>query len=321
MMIPHQLNTLIKQRLQWMREHHYANKTVQSYEESLIFFEHWCEHQNMTRCNEISREVIETYQYWLTHQKTKQAKPFSIGYQRVLLSGVKQCFNWAFERGYLLNNPVEYMHLPHAERKLPSVLNLTQLQALLQAPDLNKPQGIRDKALLEVFYATALRRKEVVKLKPEDLDRKEGVLWVKMGKGKKSRKVPISDSAMEAIAVYELEVREEWLKKGKSQDLLFLSQQGTPLTVGSCNERINKYLRQVVPDKTGSCHLIRHSIATLLLEKGCHIRFIQELLGHSKIASTQIYAQVRVPHLQEAYERYHPSAKNTLPQEKMEEDK
>jgi integrase/recombinase XerD len=179
----------------------------------------------------------------------------------------------------------------------------------LEAPDLNTPYGIRDRALLEVFYATGLRRNEVLKLTPADLDRKSGIVWVNQGKGKKDREVPIAFSTLEWVAHYEAEVREHWISKGKNENQLFLNNRGKPLTRYSCNDRVLQYVRQVAPNKKGSCHLIRHSISTHLLERGCHIRFIQEILGHTSLSSTQRYAQVRIMHLREAYKRYHPSMK------------
>jgi integrase/recombinase XerD len=307
MNIPHRLSTLIEQRLQWMREHHYASKTVQSHQESLIVFNHWCQRHELNRCNEITETILFAYQRTLTQQKTRQQQPLSIGYQRTLLNGIKQCFTWAYERGYLLINPARRIQLPRAHKTLPKVLNLEQLQALLLQPNLNKRHGIRDRALLEVFYATALRRGEVLNLEPNDLDRQQGLVWVKCGKGNKPRKVPIASSALEWVAYYETEVREPWLHKGEHKNKLFINERGKPLSVYSCNENVSKYIRQVIPNKKGSCHLIRHSVATLLLENGCHIRFIQELLGHADLSSTQLYAQVRLPHLREAYQQFHPS--------------
>jgi integrase/recombinase XerD len=134
-------------------------------------------------------------------------------------------------------------------------------------------------------------------------------VWVQSGKGKKERKVPIARSALDWVDFYETKVRNEWLERGDHQNKLFINHRGRPISLSNCSERIKQYIQQIAPNHRGSCHLIRHSVATLLLENGCHIRFIQELLGHASLSSTECYAQVRVPHLSQSYAKYHPSMK------------
>ncbi len=136
------------------------------------------------------------------------------------------------------------------------------------------------------------------------------MLHIQQGKGGRERVIPISERALRWVARYELEVREKWQLKGKGGDYLFLSERGKPLSQSRCEEVITQYIQQVNPDTKGSCHLLRHSVATLLLERGCDIRYTQELLGHAQINTTQIYTKVSPVRLSLLYERFHPSAKS-----------
>jgi integrase/recombinase XerD len=157
----HQLKTLFSQRLQWMQQHHYAKRSVQTHQDSLQIFSQWCYQHHILACHDLNRELLMSYKIWLSHQRSRQHKPWSLHYQRVLLGAIRQCLIWAFNRGDLLINPAKHLKLPKPDKTIINVLNLSQLQALLLAPDLDSPHGIRDRALLEVFYATALRRQEV----------------------------------------------------------------------------------------------------------------------------------------------------------------
>ena len=147
-----------------------------------------------------------------------------------------------------------------------------------------------------------------------DLDLKNGLLSIRQGKGNQDRVVPISERAFRWIHQYQRQAREELLFRAKSpSQYLFLNRLGEPLGKIGCNRRLRAYVQEVAPHKKGSCHLIRHSIATLLLEQGCQSRYIQEFLGHRQLETTQIYTKISIQHLREVYERLHPSAQSLPP--------
>lgn len=172
------------------------------------------------------------------------------------------------------------MELPRTERRLPTgILSAQEAERVLDGPDVDDPIGLRDRAILELLYATAIRRSEVVKLDLGDVDCARGLLVVRQGKGKKDRLVPVGPRASAWLAAY-VEMARPQLARAHSEDTLFLSRSGRRLAPTKLSDRVSGYVQASGLGKSGSCHLFRHTAATLMLEGGADIRFIQALLEH-----------------------------------------
>lgn len=221
------------------------------------------------------------------------------------LSSLKSFFRWLVMEGFLKKNPVASFSAPKAWKSLPEFLTVDEVEKLLTQPDLGTRVGIRDRALLELMYATGLRVSEAVELRVDDLRFEEGFLICR-GKGHKERIIPVGQTALFHVREYLSRVRPLWLKQESSR--LFLSSWGKGLTRQAVWKIIRKYcLRAGIKTKV-SPHILRHSFATHLLERGADLRSVQLMLGHSQITTTQIYTHVTQARLRKVYDRFHPRA-------------
>ncbi len=201
----------------------------------------------------------------------------------------------------VVNFDVPKIETPKRPEHLPICLSFEEIEALLDAPDLNDPVGIRDKAMLELMYASGLRVSELLNLKRGQVDLKRNILTV-MGKGQKERKVPFGDFAGEYVAKYISEVRSH--NKGSKTAYLFLSKYGEPLSRQMFFKQIKKYALIAGIEENISPHTIRHCFATHLLENGADLRIVQALLGHSNISTTQIYTHISTKRILSAYDSF-----------------
>jgi integrase/recombinase XerD len=302
------INPLIHARLQWLRHNNYRPATVQTQAEALRKFQGWCLEQGLQAVSSLSVSHLEAYQRWLYHQKTKQGRLFSVVYQHKLLLVLKACFHWASEQGGLLYNPAAYLVLPRLpQRPAKRVLTVAEIETVLAQPSLETPVSLRDKTLLEVLYASALRRGELLRLNQQDIDFDYALLHLRQTKGHQDRKVPISPRALEWIKRYQQQARPTLQQSGDypDDDALFLSRKGRRLHADTCKDQVDHYLQQAL-QLSGGCHLIRHSVATLLLNEGADIRVIQSFLGHRHLKTTQQYLHVNTTQLKKVYQQYHP---------------
>ncbi|MFI5252963.1 MAG: site-specific tyrosine recombinase XerD [Bacteroidota bacterium] len=205
------------------------------------------------------------------------------------------------------NNPVETVEMPKLSSSLPDVLNFEEIEAILKQPDVNKPLGIRDKAIMETMYASGLRVSEVITLKQHDIDSQNGIVRV-FGKGSKERLIPIGRSALQWIGNYQKEVRNSLAEKsrGTSKDVVFLNSRGHPMSRMAIWNIIREYTSKAGIKKDIHPHTFRHSFATHLLEGGADLRSVQEMLGHAVIATTQIYTHIDREYLKEVHRTFHP---------------
>ncbi|MET1257623.1 tyrosine-type recombinase/integrase, partial [Aliikangiella maris] len=216
-------------------------------------------------------------------------------------------FKYLSKHNYTLYNPAADIELPKLEKRLPKhVLTIEEVNTILSIPDLNTSTGIRDRAILEVFYSTGIRRSELINLRLYDLDRERGTLMVRLGKGNKDRMVPIGQRAINWCDKYLMEVRPQ-LYTGADEETLFLTHLGESFTPARMSQVVRNLIKKADINKTGSCHLFRHTMATQMLENGADIRYIQEMLGHAKVDTTQIYTQVSIRRLKEIHDATHPA--------------
>lgn len=220
-------------------------------------------------------------------------------------SSVKGFFGYLFSSDYIKTNPMEKISAPKVSKSLPNVLNINEIERILSGPDVSKKLGLRDKALLETFYACGLRVSELINLKISDLFLNEEMIRV-FGKGSKERFVPIGSSAINWIGEYLKAGRPLLEKKAKSQNILFLNNRGTKLSRMGVWKIVNKYAELAGIKKEVHPHTFRHSFATHLLEGGADLRAVQEMLGHVDISTTQIYTHIDRDYIKQVHRDFHP---------------
>ncbi len=222
------------------------------------------------------------------------------------MASLRAFFRYLTREEILSVNPLSHVSSPKLEKRLPEVLSQDGAWALVQAPDTGTPAGLRDRAILEVLYSSGLRVSELVGLDLGDLDLSVGYVRV-MGKGSRERIVPVGSYAVKAVKRY-LTAGRPLLDKKKAGQALFLNKDGGRLTTRSIRNIVDKYVEQVSIQRKISPHTLRHSFATHLLDGGADLRSVQELLGHVKMSTTQIYTHVSREKLMAVYEKNHPRA-------------
>lgn len=294
--------------LEWLRVHHYSERMVVNRDKSLGFFIEWCEARSVLRPVEVTKPIIERYQRHLFYVRKPDGKPLSVRGQEWRLVPVRMYFKWLAQQNVLLWNPASEIVLPRKVRRLPKhVLSVSEVEQVLTQPDIEDVFGLRDRALLETLYATGMRRKELVGLGLNDIDHDRKVVMIREGKGGRDRFVPIGERALRWVSKYIHEARPE-LVMSPDEGVLFLTRFGEAFRPAPLTHLVRQYVERAELGKTGACHLFRHTCATLMLEGGADIRYIQELLGHVLLSTTQIYTQVSIRRLCEVYAMTHPAA-------------
>lgn len=220
-------------------------------------------------------------------------------------SSIKGFFSYLYQNKYIAQNPVEKVPTPKLSKKLPSVLTVNEVDAILSQPDVKSKLGLRDKALMELFYACGTRVSELINLKISGLFFREEIIRV-FGKGSKERLVPIGSSAVMWVTEYLKNSRPLLEKKGKSEGHLFLNTRGTKLSRMGVWKIVDRYVKTAKIDKEVHPHTFRHSFATHLLEGGADLRAVQEMLGHADISTTQIYTHIDRDYIKQVHRDYHP---------------
>jgi len=295
--------------LEWIRARNFSERTIVSRIQMLRAFASWCAERGVTRSSEVTRPILERYQRWLFHYRKADGKPLSFHTQQIRLVSIRAFFKHLARQNRILSNPASDLDLPRRERRLPrESLTPQETERVLAQPDVTKPLGLRDRAILETFYSTGLRRMELAKLSLYDLDAERGTLMVRQGKGKKDRVVPIGERAVAWIEKYREDVRPA-LVSGPDTGTLFLNELGESMGLDWLTLMVRRYVEKARVGKTGSCHLFRHTLATVMLEGGADVRYIQEMLGHERLDTTQVYTQVSIRALKAIHDATHPAAK------------
>ena len=217
-------------------------------------------------------------------------------------------FRFAVREGHLVADPMENIKAPRAFKSLPRCLSMTQVEALLDAPDVAQPLGVRDRAILEVLYATGLRVSELIGLRPGDVDLEVGLLTC-FGKGRKERLVPLGSTACVWVRRYMDEVRGGLGRgRGRGAAILFLNNRGGRLSRMGLWGIVRRHAVTAGVQATLTPHVLRHSFATHLLENGADLRALQAMLGHADISTTQIYTHISRERLRKVYDQFHPRA-------------
>lgn len=220
-------------------------------------------------------------------------------------SSIKGFFNYLLINKYIPGNPIEKVPPPKLAKNLPQVLSISEVDKILSAPGTEDKLGMRDKAVLETFYACGVRVSELINLKLSDLFFDEEIIRV-FGKGSKERIVPIGSSAMKWINKYLVSGRPLLEKKSKSQNYLFLNNRGSKISRMGVWKIVDKYVKEAGIEKGVHPHTFRHSFATHLLEGGADLRAVQEMLGHADISTTQIYTHIDRDYIKQVHKEFHP---------------
>ncbi len=272
--------------------------SINSYKSDLLFYIKFLKENNINDIYQVTHQDIFTY---LINLIEKGLSPVSL--RRHIVS-IKNLHRFLVREKYTNLDPTVNLESPKVGLKLPAVLNTAEVEVLLSQPDLSTFSGIRDKAILELIYATGMRVSEVVNLTVDNLNLKLGYLRC-VGKGSKERVIPLGRVAVEYLQKY-LEVVREKSNKKLVTDNLFLTRLGRKFTRVGLWKLIKKYVKKLGIEKNISPHTLRHSFATHLLEHGADLRSVQEMLGHTDIATTQIYTHINKERLKDIHKKYHP---------------
>ncbi len=299
--------------LEWMRVKNYSERTVENRQHYLGAFVSWCQDRGITQPAEVTKALLERYQRWLYHYRKDNDQPLTFGSQFAHLVPVRAFFKWCAKYNHTLYNPAGELEMPKLEKRLPKhVLTAQEADRVLNQANVTDPLGLRDRAILETFYSTGMRRRELSSLRLYDLDVERGTVMVRQGKGKKDRMIPIGERALAWIDRYVIEVRPT-LARQPDEGTLFLTNQGEIFSPNRLTQMVREYVAAADVGKSGACHLFRHTMATLMLENGADIRFIQQMLGHAELSTTQIYTQVSIRKLKEIHSLTHPARLAKVP--------
>lgn len=305
-MTPIEVN--VDEYLLWMRVHNYADTTVSCRRRYLGYFSGFCQQHGVDAADAVTFELLQSYQRQLFEHRKQGGQPLTVATQVQRLVPVSHFFSWLRRSGQLKTNPASDLLMPRPDRRLPeATLSKAEMAALLAQPDLARPLGLRDRAILEVFYSCALRRQELIDLTVPDVDFDRATVFVRCGKGSKDRYVPIGERALFWLRLY-LDLARPRFTSKQTAGQLFLSSVGTPICPDWLSRKVRRYLHDADIDKKGSCHLLRHTVATLLLEGGADIRYVAEMLGHTRLETTQRYTHVSIDRLRTVHAAAHPAA-------------
>ena len=268
------LEAMMREYLNALLVQNYSVNTISNREFLIRQFIQWCLERGVADPVEVTRPVLERYQRYLFLYRKKNGEPMSFRSQHSRLVPLRMWFRWLTRRNHLLHNPASELELPKLGQPLPkNIFSAQEVEQILQLCDIDDPIGLRDRAVIELLYSTGVRRMEVIALKLYDLSFDRGVLLVRQGKGKKD-----------------------------------LTSSGEPFSRDHMTSNVKARIDAAKLGKTGACHLFRHTMATLMHENGADIRFIQEILGHVKLETTQIYTHVSIRTLQQVHASTHPAA-------------
>lgn len=291
----------------WMIATNFGDWTIKGAHSELIRFIACLEARGVERIADATADVLEGYA--LAIRKPKNGLPAPLLYVHTRLIIVKQFFKWVVGQGLILSDPAEELELPKLPQRLPhTVLTQKEARRILAAPDLRSPVGYRDRALLELLYGTGIRSRELMRLKIADVDFKNLTIFIRQGKCHKDRITPIPKVAADFVAEYVEKVRPRFAKniKGGDDGTLFLNWTGFKIDINRLLEIIRKNAKAAGVVKRVTALTFRHSLATALLENGLGIRYIQQVLGHSQVSSTEIYSKVTLTGLRRAYAKSFP---------------
>ena len=298
----------------------YSPATVRARRQALAVFAQWALDRGLDGPAMVFRPVLVRYQRWLFHYRKADGDPLTFRSQNARLLPVRALFAWCVKNGHLGANPASDLDLPKVEQRLPkAALTAAEAEAVLAVPDERTVSGLRDRVMLEVLYCTGIRRSELARLNVRDIDRDRRTLMVRQGKGKKDRLVPIHARCIAWLDTYLDQARPKLVVE-PDDGTLFLTVDGTGFSLDRLTQLVRDHVKASGVAKEGACHLFRHTLATVMLEGGADIRYVQAMLGHAELSTTQIYAQVSIRALQAVHAATHPGSTKPMPSSRHRDD-
>ena len=326
----------VQDMLAWMAACAFSPMSIKGRRIELGYFVDWCEARSIQRPDEVTRALLERYrQHVFNYRRKDNGKPgggaaLSFQSQSKRLVSVRVFFQWMARQHHLLYNPASELELPRAQKRLPrNILTVAEIEQVLNAVDTleaSNPEptglGVRDRAMLEALYSTGMRRGELVALRTDDLDTERGTVHIRQGKGAKDRVVPIGERACRWIEKYLSAIRPLYLEASGEPDdgTLFLARHGQGMQGKQLSGIVKKTIEAAQLERfkdthpNAACHLFRHACATHMLEGGADIRYIQALLGHANLTTTEVYTQVSILQLKAVHEKTHPARIEATPE-------
>ncbi|MCP3890417.1 MAG: tyrosine-type recombinase/integrase [Desulfobulbaceae bacterium] len=284
-----------------LEAHVYAATTITCYSHYLSVFIEYLQDIGVTDLKQVTHETVRDYQLKVRGMNLAEET------KAMQIRPVKRLFGWLLETHQLLIDPTEKIKETNRKnRKLPLVLTIEEMQLLLQQPNLSLRIQVRDKAIMETLYSSGIRLNELVQLTIHDVDLGDKVLFIRKGKGNRQRVVPIGRNAIKYLKEYLTNIRPRYAKKKKEERKLFLTNEGKPLTGNTIRTALFYYKKSAGITKNASPHSFRRSCATHLLQQGADIRYVQQLLGHRNIKTTQLYTRVYPVDLKQTHNTTHP---------------
>jgi len=291
---------------EWLLMSGHTQEGVRSRRTPIRRFIAWCMERGITDPRDITKPMLERYQRHLFYYRKSDGAPMTSGTQAGLLAPIRAYFKWLAQQNHILYNPASELQLPKQPKSLPkTILTVAEVEAILAEADPGTVAGLRDRALLETLYSTGLRRMEIPKLTLHDVDIARGIVQVRQGKGGRDRVIPIGARACAWLDRYLLEARPQLLAGDTMA--LFVTDYGDPLPAEWVATKVKRHMEFAGIHKPGSTHLLRHACATHMLEGGADIRFIQAMLGHASLTTTEIYTHVSIDKLREIHAASHPA--------------
>ncbi|MBS1860987.1 MAG: site-specific tyrosine recombinase XerC [Actinobacteria bacterium] len=307
---PEGFPSLIAEFCEWMAIRNYTDSTVASKRFLVGKLAAWLFERGIARPAEVTESALDAYRRAIYYARRPDGLPLSPSTQAQRLMAARSFFAWLARTNRILHDPAGDLELPREEERLPSgVLSAEEVEVVLAVPDLRTPLGLRDRAIMELLYATGVRRAELARLAVVDLDVGRRALIIRQGKGRKDRMIPTGERAVAWCERYLQDSRPK-LAVEPDEGLLFLGERGKGLSENRLSQMVGGHLRRSGVGKSGACHVFRHTMATLMLDGGADIRYIQQMLGHSSIKSTQIYTRVSLRVLESVHAASHPAASN-----------
>ncbi len=306
------LASWVHAHLRWAEVSRLAPMSMVLRQRGLVRFVAWAHERGLRHPKELTRQVLEAYQRHLYLARSQRdGAPLGLRTQQQLIGAVRGWCKWLTREGHIPANPAADLEMPRMPRSLPrTLLSVDQVRQLMGQPDVEGLTGVRDRAMLELLYGTGMRRSELMHLQLGDVDLVQATVFIRQGKGRRDRYVPMGQSAKHWVARYAAQVRPmltAHVQDAQSGWTLFLTDYGEPFEQNRLSGMVAGHLRRVGVEH-GSCHALRHACATHMLEAGAELRYIQVLLGHADLSTTQIYTHVAIGRLMAVHAATHPGA-------------
>jgi integrase/recombinase XerD len=292
--------------LEDLQVRNYSARTIADYGYHLNLWTQFLEPEQVCELNRITDGTVAEFQRWLYYHPTRRGAARGVQNQNTVLAAIKSFFRFLKNEGLLVHDPAAAVEYARQPKTLPrSVLTPEEAKQILERVDTSTPVGKRDRAILEVLYATGIRRSELRNLTLNDLDLAEGLVRITLGKGAKDRVVPLGTMAVQALYAYLNDSRPQLLGRGLT-DRLFLSYRGHPLDPHTLGALVKRRAQAADIKKLVTPHVWRHTCATHLVQNHASLRHVQDLLGHRSLATTERYLRLTITDLKEAHAKFHP---------------